>query len=109
MCSLNKNIDLSRFVALGDSLTAGYKDGALFYEGQIYSYPNLMAEQFRSKFQQPLMNRNSVGVGFFGNSRLVLKNEINNAPSKLSYLSPQGDTEAFEKNNYLVFCTPVYV
>ena len=101
MCSLNKNIDFSRFVALGDSLTAGYKDGALFYEGQIHSYPNLMAEQFRSKFQQPLMNRNSVGVGFFGNSRLVLKNEINNAPSKLSYLSPQGDTEAFEKNNYL--------
>ena len=102
MCSLNKNIDFSRFVSLGDSLTAGYEDGALFYEGQIHAYPNLIAEQLHSKFQQPLMNRNSVGIGFFGNSRLVLKNEMNHSYSKLSYLSPQGDSEAFEKNNYLL-------
>jgi hypothetical protein len=52
--------DFSTYVALGNSLTAGFADGALFRSGQMTSYPNLMAEQFRKvgggDFEQPLMN-----------------------------------------------------
>ncbi len=97
-------INFSRFVSLGDSVTAGYKDGALFYEGQVNAYPNLMAEQFKlgtnCNFKQALMKSDSVGIGFFGNSRLVLKKFTDHSMPRLCYLAPQGDTEAFTKNIY---------
>lgn len=53
------NADFSKYIALGNSLTAGYKDGALFISGQKYSYPNIIAEQLKlvggGEFTQPLM------------------------------------------------------
>jgi hypothetical protein len=56
----NGSADFSAYVALGNSLTAGLTDGALFRSGQLTSYPNLMAEQFQKvgggSFEQPLMN-----------------------------------------------------
>ena len=54
--------DFSTYVALGNSLTAGYADGALFRSGQNDSYPNIMAEQFSfvggGDFTQPLTSDN---------------------------------------------------
>ena len=51
--------DFSTFVALGDSLTAGYADSALYRHGQENSFPAIMAQQFVSvgggAFNQPLM------------------------------------------------------
>lgn len=38
--------DFSRYVAVGNSLTAGYMDGTVYKSGQAYSYPNLLAQQF---------------------------------------------------------------
>jgi len=38
--------DFSNFVALGNSLTAGFTDGALFKAAQMQSMPNLMAQKF---------------------------------------------------------------
>ncbi|MGZ3919607.1 MAG: hypothetical protein ACXVNM_06715 [Bacteroidia bacterium] len=100
MSPLKKHIDLSRFVALGDSLTAGYKDGALFYEGQLNSFPNLLACQFGCKFQQPFVDRDSVGIGFFENSRLVLKEQAGGTGMQLSYLAAHGDNSALSENCY---------
>lgn len=61
------NADFSTYVALGNSLTAGYADGSLYSSGQLYSYPNIMAGQFSKvgggEFTQPLMP-NDEGVGF---------------------------------------------
>ena len=53
------DIDLTSFVAIGDSYSAGYTDGALGYSGQMSSFPNIMAQQFKvvgmtSDFKQPL-------------------------------------------------------
>ncbi|MHB8259234.1 MAG: SGNH/GDSL hydrolase family protein [Bacteroidia bacterium] len=60
-------IDPSRYVAIGNSITSGYADGALYYEGQINSYPTLIAQQLKliggGSFNQPLMPISSVGVG----------------------------------------------
>lgn len=72
--------DFSRYVAVGNSLTAGYTDGALFVVGQESSYPNLMAEKFSfvggGDFAQPLMNDNMGGIVLGGTqivpNRLVL-------------------------------------
>ncbi|MFD0863341.1 G-D-S-L family lipolytic protein [Sungkyunkwania multivorans] len=55
--------DFSNYVSLGNSLTAGFTDGALFIAGQEASFPNIMAEQFAKvgggSFTQPLMSDNS--------------------------------------------------
>lgn len=51
--------DFSSYVALGNSLTAGYADGALTRSGQIQSYPNMLASRFAlaggGGFTQPLL------------------------------------------------------
>jgi len=58
--------NFSNFVAVGNSLTAGYSDGALFVEGQENSMPNILAQQFAlaggGPFSQPLMNDNLGGL-----------------------------------------------
>ncbi|WP_375416272.1 SGNH/GDSL hydrolase family protein [uncultured Hymenobacter sp.] len=50
--------DFSRYIAVGNSLTAGYADGGLYLEGQQNSYPALLAQQFAEvgggAFTQPL-------------------------------------------------------
>ena len=60
--------DFSKYVALGNSLTAGYRDGALYSSGQAESYPSMLAGQMKlaggGEFSQPLMP-NDVG-GFIG-------------------------------------------
>jgi len=38
--------DFTTYVSLGNSLCAGYSDGALFKKGQEGSYPNILAQQF---------------------------------------------------------------
>ncbi|GGK88429.1 SGNH/GDSL hydrolase family protein [Rufibacter glacialis] len=51
-------LDLSKYVAVGNSLTAGYQDNGLYLEGQVFSYPNILANQFGfvggGAFVQPL-------------------------------------------------------
>jgi hypothetical protein len=39
--------DFSRYVALGNSLTSGYSNSALYKSGQSYAYPNLIAQQMK--------------------------------------------------------------
>ncbi|WP_130736914.1 G-D-S-L family lipolytic protein [Flavobacterium sp. J27] len=38
--------DFSTYVAIGNSLTAGYMDGTVYKSGQANSFPNLLAKQF---------------------------------------------------------------
>ena len=58
--------DFTTYVSLGNSLTAGYTDGALFQAGQMNSFPNLLANQFAEvgggEFTQPLMADNLGGM-----------------------------------------------
>lgn len=53
------NADFSNYVALGNSLTAGYADGSLYRSAQLNSYPSILAKQFAKAgggdFVQPLM------------------------------------------------------
>jgi hypothetical protein len=50
--------NFSRFIAVGNSLTAGYSNGGLYRFGQMNSYPSIMARQMQSvgggAFNQPL-------------------------------------------------------
>lgn len=55
--------DFSTYVAIGNSLTAGYADGALYRDGQLHSYPAMLAGQFKlvggGTFTQPLLPGNA--------------------------------------------------
>ena len=61
--------DFSRYVSVGNSLTAGFSDGGLYREGQLNSYPNILAQQFKlvggGDFVQPLFTEpQSNGSGY---------------------------------------------
>ncbi len=59
----------TKYVAIGNSLTAGYADGGVYREGQLNSYPNLLAQQFKKvgggDFIQPLYTEAAAnGTGY---------------------------------------------
>ncbi len=70
------DINVSKYVAIGNSITAGYADGALYYQGQTVSYANLLAEQFKlvggGEFKTPFFPESSVGCGGDGLAPLKL-------------------------------------
>ncbi|QSS96233.1 SGNH/GDSL hydrolase family protein [Psychroflexus sp. ALD_RP9] len=76
----NGEADFTNFVSVGNSLTAGYADNALYVQGQENSFPNILAQQFElvggGEFIQPLMADNLGGLKFNGQiisgNRLVL-------------------------------------
>lgn len=52
------------YVAVGNSLTAGFQSGALYESAQKFSYPNLLARQFQQvqEFSQPLISDPGIGA-----------------------------------------------
>jgi hypothetical protein len=61
-----KKVDLSpitsnleggfRMISVGGSLSAGFRDGGLYREGQLTAFPNLIARQMGIPFYQPLFD-----------------------------------------------------
>ncbi|MFM7895363.1 MAG: G-D-S-L family lipolytic protein, partial [Flavobacterium sp.] len=73
--------DFSSYVAIGNSLTAGYMDGTVYRVGQTYSFPNLLAQQFAlvggGEFTQPSYAEDVDNLGGISgvpgfNTRLVI-------------------------------------
>jgi hypothetical protein len=98
--------DFTNYVALGNSLTAGYADGALYITGQENSYPNILAGQFAkvqatNEFTQPLMADNAGGLLAGGtqitSNRRVLAVGPNGNPSPQVY----GGTSTTDITNVL--------
>ena len=61
--------DFTRYVAVGNSLTAGFADGGLYRDSQLNSYPNMLAGQFATvgggSFTQPLFTEaQAAGSGY---------------------------------------------
>jgi len=61
-------VDVSHYLAVGDSYTAGFSAGGLTRTGQEYSFPNLLAQQLRgatagAAFTQPLLDAGT-GSGY---------------------------------------------
>jgi hypothetical protein len=58
--------DFSKYVSLGNSLTSGYRDNALYLDGQNESYPSMIAQQMRlaggGAFVQPMVSDNNGGL-----------------------------------------------
>lgn len=86
--------DFTNYVALGNSLTSGTADGALYITGQQNSYPNILAQQFETVqdtdgFDQPLVDDNVGGLLAGGNqivsNRLVLAVGSDGNPAPVVY------------------------
>lgn len=61
--------DFTKYVAVGNSLTAGFADGGLYRDSQLNSYPNILAGQFKTvgggNFVQPLFTEaQAAGSGY---------------------------------------------
>ncbi|MDB5112350.1 MAG: family lipolytic protein [Mucilaginibacter sp.] len=61
--------DFTRYIAVGNSLTAGYADGGLYLAGQQNSFPSIIAKQMQTvgggSFSQPLFTSDqSNGSGY---------------------------------------------
>jgi len=93
--------DFSKYVALGNSLTAGFADNALYITGQENSYPNILAQQFElvggGDFTQPLMADNAGGALLGGTqvlgNRLVLAVDAQGNPAPRVYTGAAPTTE----------------
>ncbi len=93
--SLGK-VDFSRIVAIGNSLTAGFQDGALFEGAQQYSYPNLIVKQINSiggnaNFVQPLISEPGIGTRLYlrSLSPLLLQQQlVTGAPKNSNHPAP---------------------
>ncbi len=60
-----QTLNFAKYVAVGGSMVAGYTNGGLYRDGQITSYPNLIAQQVGAKFEQPLFPMGQEnGTGF---------------------------------------------
>jgi len=91
--------DFTKFVAIGNSLTAGYQSGALFDEGQANSLPKILSTQFSLAqgttlaFNQPDINS---AYGFSGTAgsltlgRLILYDADGVAGPKTALPAPVG-------------------
>lgn len=68
--------DLSRYLAIGGSVTAGFLDDALSYEGQVNSLGYILSEQFSEvgggTFGQPWLPATSLGINLDWKTALKL-------------------------------------
>ena len=90
--------DFSNYISVGNSLTAGYADGALYASGQENSFPSIMAQQFKTvgggEFVQPVVNSEygvlpgKMVLGYFGKTPVAPDPEIVKIASEKLGLEP---------------------
>lgn len=92
--------DFAKMVSIGNSLTAGFMDNALYTAGQTNSYPAIIARQAAilggGSFTQPTVNSangcsNPTGATPCSQGRLILRNPLSPAPAPTT-----GDVRALE-------------
>ena len=85
------SVDFTRFVAIGNSITAGYQSGTLYQGAQMYAYPNLIAQQVGTKFEMPYVSDPGLG-GRMEVQNLspftIYYNPSTGAPLNLNYPAP---------------------
>jgi len=96
-------VNVSNYIALGGSNTAGFSDGAFNLIGQENSYAQILSEQFNrietSPFKQALASE--MGINLDGNSKLIVgyKTDCNNEESLSPVrFSPTGDNLILSTN-----------
>jgi lysophospholipase L1-like esterase len=98
--------DFSKYVALGNSLTSGFSDNALFKRGQENAYPNLLSQQFAlaggGTFSTPFVGDDNIGGLLLGGTqiqspRYAILGLVNGSPD----IGPLPATPVTEVTNHL--------
>ena len=111
----SNGVNFSHFVAVGNSMVAGFSDNALYLSGQQNSIPNIMAVQFKTvgggNFVQPLIGtEEGVGVtripgGIYCYTKMVLKVvpdlDCNGSPVGTASLKPALLNPAADQNTLI--------
>lgn len=91
--------NFSTYVSLGNSLTAGFADGALYRISQENSMPNILSGQFSlvggGNFSQPLMNDNTGGLLINGSQLTGFGPRLafdGSGPTSITNLNPMAQT-----------------
>lgn len=101
------SLDLSNYVAVGNSLTAGFTDAALYPEGQEDSYPNILAGQFLTAgggtFVQPDISSGNGFGGVDGSLNAIGKSfiDLEAAVAALAGTGSFGDVIQFTEGSFL--------
>jgi hypothetical protein len=81
--------DFSRYVSLGNSITAGYQSAALTEKHQKYSYANLLAEQMGVEtFVQPLLGYPGIGNYSTSGMGIIELTMLQNPATGMPVLTP---------------------
>lgn len=76
----SSNANFSKYIAIGNSLTAGFADGGLYLEGQEVAFPNLVAEKMKmqggGEFKSPFFSEAQKN----GSGYIRLKDLVNGSP-----------------------------
>ncbi|WP_286861929.1 MULTISPECIES: SGNH/GDSL hydrolase family protein [Sphingobacterium] len=104
-----ENVDFSKYIAVGNSLTSGYANSGLSLKGQEQSFPNMLAQEMKKvgggEFLQPYFPaENYNGSGF-----LYLKALVNGQPelgTVTDHLAIRGQTPD-KKPLYIKYTGPI--
>jgi lysophospholipase L1-like esterase len=85
--------DFTRFVTIGNSITAGYQSSALYQDAQKYAYGNLIAHQVNTSFAIPFISNPGLGGQLYVHSFSSTGADIRQLPStgvplNLNYPAP---------------------
>jgi hypothetical protein len=85
--------DFTKYVAIGNSLTAGFADGGLYRDGQLNSYPSILAGQFKTvgggDFVQPLFTETqAAGSGYLKLIKVPSPSDPTSLASSLAQTAP---------------------
>ncbi|MGE5499926.1 MAG: SGNH/GDSL hydrolase family protein [Syntrophothermus sp.] len=86
--------NFSKFVTIGNSITAGYQSGSLFKSAQVYSYGNLIAAKVGTSFEQPYIadpgtagRMELTGLTSTGDP-IIFYNTVSGQPENTAYAAP---------------------
>ncbi|MCX6218160.1 SGNH/GDSL hydrolase family protein [Spirosoma sp.] len=96
--------DFTKYVAVGNSLTAGYADGGLYRDSQINSYPNILAGQFAlvggGSFVQPLFTEaQAAGSGYLKLIKVPSPTDPSSLLSSIGQVAPGAARGGFAAGN----------
>ena len=95
----NGDANFSKYVAIGNSLTSGYADNALYLSGQENSYPAIIAQQMAAAgggaFTQPLMPDDIGGFADLGVPGKLTLQIVNGSPTPVPSASQTSFQSSF--------------
>ncbi|VAX18751.1 hypothetical protein MNBD_IGNAVI01-2227 [hydrothermal vent metagenome] len=84
--------DFTRFVSIGNSLTAGYQNSSLYEKSQIFSFGKIIADQVMTDYVQPLISEPGIPgkleIEALAPDVVIAPNPGTGSPTNLGYAKP---------------------